>query len=410
MINAVGDKDFRKFAMSSPKKSMQQWLFKKVLVSGLLAATFALVLFAWSVSGLITALRATATFASKTHEVSVAFNTLQANLAKAETAERGYVIAGSSDSLAPYEEAVEAINWNLALIRALTSGHPPQGARMTELEHLVKGKLLTQQLVVDARSDGGALPAQLLLSERQDELEMQRIQRVLDQMESAENRLLDQKIVEREAAYRHFWWTFGILAGLLLTAVVWQYLKVRNIVQASEESKARILHLAEHDALTGLANRRLLKKKMEHAIACARRDAQMIAVMFIDLDGFKQVNDGLGHQAGDMLLKAVSERLRKSVRAHDAVARLGGDEFVVVASHLNEIHASQLARQLVDAISRPYLVEGGSGQRPARVSASIGISFYPRDGKSPDVLLAKADHALNQAKGAGKNQFQLAVG
>src|SRR3569832_913445 len=338
---------------------MQQWLFKKVLVSGLLAATFALVLFAWSVSGLITALRATATFASKTHEVSVAFNTLQANLAKAETAERGYVIAGSSDSLAPYEEAVEAINWNLALIRALTSGHPPQGARMTELEHLVKGKLLTQQLVVDARSDGGALPAQLLLSERQDELEMQRIQRVLDQLVSAENRLLDQKIVEREAAYRHFWWTFGILAGLLLTAVVWQYLKVRNIVQASEESKARILHLAEHDALTGLAYRRLLKQKMEHAIACARR---------------------------------------------------GGDEFVVVASHLNEIHASQLARQLVDAISRPYLVEGGSGQRPARVSASIGISFYPRDGKSPDVLLAKADHALNQAKGAGKNQFQLTIG
>src|SRR3569832_2626462 len=106
---------------------MQQWLFKKVLVSGLLAATFALVLFAWSVSGLITALRATATFASKTHEVSVAFNTLQANLAKAEPAERGNVIAGSSASLAPYDEAVEAINWHLALIRAQPSGHPPQG-------------------------------------------------------------------------------------------------------------------------------------------------------------------------------------------------------------------------------------------------------------------------------------------
>src|SRR3569832_2449229 len=101
MINAVGDKDFRKFAMSSPKKSMQQWLFKKVLVSGLLAATFALVLFAWSVSGLITALRATATFTSKTHEVSVAFNTLQANLAEAETAGRGGVGAGGGGARAP---------------------------------------------------------------------------------------------------------------------------------------------------------------------------------------------------------------------------------------------------------------------------------------------------------------------
>src|SRR3569832_1847781 len=175
MINAVGDKDFRKFAMSSPKKSMQQWLFKKVLVSGLLAATFALVLFAWSVSGLFSVLCVSASFASKTHEVSVAINTLQANLAKAETAERGYVIAGSSDSLAPYEEAVEAINWNLALIRALTSGHPPQGARMTELEHLVKGKLLARRLVVGARGGGGARPARGGGAERRGERGRQRI-------------------------------------------------------------------------------------------------------------------------------------------------------------------------------------------------------------------------------------------
>lgn len=389
------------------KKSMQQWLFKKVLVSGLAAAALALVLLAWSVSGLVSAMRGTAAFASRTHEVSSAFGALQANLAKAETAERGYVIAGG-DSLVPYEEAVEAINRNLALIRALMSDEPAQRMNMAELEKLVQSKLAALQLIVDTRSDGGIMPAQLLVSAQRDELETQGIQRVLSRMESSENRRLDRKIGEREAANRRFWQIFGLLAGLLLAAVVWQYLRVRNIVQAAEEAKARIRRLAEHDALTGLANRRLLKAKMEHAIVRARGEGQTIAVMFIDLDGFKQVNDVLGHQAGDALLKAVAERLRKLVRANDTVARLGGDEFVVVASHINEMHAAQLARQLVEAVSRPYPLAGGA-DRPARVSASIGISFFPRDGRSSDALLAKADHALNRAKGAGKNQFQLAA-
>ena len=386
---------------------MQQWLFKKVLVSGLAAAALALALLAWSVSGLVTAMRGTAAFASRTHEISSAFGILQANLSKAETAERGFVIAGG-DALVPYEEAVTAIDRNLALIRALMSNEPAQRMNMAELEQRIQSKLATLQLIVDARSDGGIVPAQLLVSAEQDELETQSIQRVLGRMESSENRRLDRKIGEREAANRRFWQSFGLLASLLLSAVVWQYLKVRNIVQAAEEAKARIRHLAEHDALTGLANRRLLKAKMEHAIVRARRDAQSIAVMFIDLDGFKQVNDVLGHQAGDTLLKAVSERLRKSVRANDTVARLGGDEFVVVASHISEMHAAQLARQLVEVVSRPYSLVGGAA-RPAQVSASIGISFYPRDGRSPDALLAKADNALNRAKGAGKNQFQLAA-
>ncbi len=128
--------------------------------------------------------------------------------------------------------------------------------------------------------------------------------------------------------------------------------------------------------------------------------------MFIDLDGFKAVNDSMGHQAGDELLKVVAQRLRQATRSNDFVARLGGDEFVVVLSELDQLaDATRLAAKLNNLISMPVPLTEGI----ARISTSIGISLFPANGRSSAELLGKADDAVYQAKAAGKNQFQWAA-
>jgi len=127
--------------------------------------------------------------------------------------------------------------------------------------------------------------------------------------------------------------------------------------------------------------------------------------MFIDLDGFKAVNDSLGHQTGDDLLKEVARRLRQGTRSSDLVARLGGDEFVVVLSELDRTDdATLMASKLNELIARPITIDG----KNVRISTSIGISIFPRDGRCGEELLGKADDAVYQAKAGGKNQYQMA--
>jgi diguanylate cyclase (GGDEF)-like protein len=132
----------------------------------------------------------------------------------------------------------------------------------------------------------------------------------------------------------------------------------------------------------------------------------MVAVMFIDLDGFKAVNDKLGHQAGDELLKIVAERLRKGIRSNDLVARLGGDEFIVVLAELDQAEsATRIAHTLTETIAIPISL----CDTTARVSASIGISLFPTNGSTSEQLLGKADDAVYLAKSAGKNRYQWAA-
>jgi diguanylate cyclase (GGDEF)-like protein len=160
----------------------------------------------------------------------------------------------------------------------------------------------------------------------------------------------------------------------------------------------RLDHLAQYDDLTGLANRALLRDRLERALAGARRHRSEVAVMILDLDGFKAVNDTLGHAAGDRLLRAVADRLRNRVRETDTVARLGGDEFALVIENLvRPEHAALVARKLLDALEAPVQVDGAE----ARVGASIGAALYPRDAEDPAALLRLADAAMYAAKAAG---------
>ena len=162
--------------------------------------------------------------------------------------------------------------------------------------------------------------------------------------------------------------------------------------------------LALQDPLTGLANRRLLAERMAMALGHARRNASTMAVVYLDLDGFKQINNTLGHTAGDALLRMVAERLVATVREEDTVARLGGDEFVIALWHLDgPDDATTTAVRAIEAVSQPYDIEG----HIVSITTSAGIAIYPVHGEDADTLMKCADVALYEAKRAGKNAYRV---
>jgi diguanylate cyclase (GGDEF)-like protein/PAS domain S-box-containing protein len=166
----------------------------------------------------------------------------------------------------------------------------------------------------------------------------------------------------------------------------------------------RIKHLAFHDPLTGLPNRTLLLERLGQLILAAGRNQRPAAVLFLDLDGFKQINDTLGHEIGDDLLKAVAQTLLDQVRQGDTVARLGGDEFVIVLdSPENAVEVERIATRIISSVGQDRVLRGN----PVRVGISIGIALFPQAGASADALLAAADAAMYRAKHAGKNAWRF---
>jgi diguanylate cyclase (GGDEF)-like protein/PAS domain S-box-containing protein len=160
--------------------------------------------------------------------------------------------------------------------------------------------------------------------------------------------------------------------------------------------------LAYHDQLTGLPNRTLFYDRLTHARALARRQEHGFALFYMDLDGFKAVNDTYGHERGDQLLKAVGQRITECVRASDTVARIGGDEFTVLLPDLQERDAAAVvARQIIDALAQPFQFDEVS----CSIGVSIGISFYPEHGEDSELLISRADSAMYRVKNIGKNGF-----
>jgi diguanylate cyclase len=180
--------------------------------------------------------------------------------------------------------------------------------------------------------------------------------------------------------------------------------QVRRHAAELKESRAELARLARHDGLTGLPNRLLFEDRLQHALAAADRHQQCAAVFFIDLDGFKRVNDTLGHVAGDTLLREVAQRLQGSLRGSDTLARMGGDEFVALAGDFDTPEdAVPLARKLLMNVSMPYDL----GDQRVRVTASVGVSVYPKDAGSAGSLLRHADIAMYRAKQSGKNDVRF---
>ncbi|MBL1384352.1 MAG: EAL domain-containing protein [Colwellia sp.] len=172
-----------------------------------------------------------------------------------------------------------------------------------------------------------------------------------------------------------------------------------------EKEHEEIIHFqAYHDALTGLANRQLFMDRLEHSLTLAIRDDSMTAVLFLDLDNFKRVNDTEGHKGGDELLIKMVERINHRLREQDTLARIGGDEFVILVELVkSKNNIENLCEALLETISKEFIING----RPQYVSSSIGIALYPQDGITPDSLLSNADMAMYDAKNNGKNAYRF---
>ena len=181
-------------------------------------------------------------------------------------------------------------------------------------------------------------------------------------------------------------------------------LEVRLLHEAARNYSKMLEALALNDPLTGLANRRLLADRMSVALVHARRNKSAMAVVYMDLDGFKQINDTLGHGAGDVLLKMVAGRLVEAVREEDTVARLGGDEFIIALWHVSgNDDAARVALKVIESLSQPYCIEGHN----VNMTTSAGVGIYPAHGKDADTLIKSADLALYEAKRAGKNAYRI---
>lgn len=184
-------------------------------------------------------------------------------------------------------------------------------------------------------------------------------------------------------------------------------LEVRLLYKELAQYSKRQQELALHDPLTGLPNRRLLEDRIETTVQHALRNGRKAAVMYLDLDGFKPINDTHGHAYGDEILKLVAQRLVGSSRKEDTVARVGGDEFVIVLGDVGGLgDAREPASKLIEVVSEPYLVNGIT----LRLSTSIGIALFPDDAESVGDLMHAADNALYDAKRSGKNRFCSAPG
>jgi diguanylate cyclase (GGDEF)-like protein len=182
------------------------------------------------------------------------------------------------------------------------------------------------------------------------------------------------------------------------------YIAVFGDITQLKRSEEELYRLAHMDALTGLPNRVLLRARLEQSVSRARRDGSMLAILFLDLDLFKNVNDTLGHPVGDALLQSVAAAMQTKIRAADSIARLGGDEFVVLMEDVDDPNmAAQLARRLLGVFSSPFDAEG----RELYITASIGISIFPLDGEDMDALLSNAGVAMYQAKEHGRNTYRF---
>ncbi len=177
-------------------------------------------------------------------------------------------------------------------------------------------------------------------------------------------------------------------------------------IREREKIAAELDFLANHDALTGLPSLRLCKDRLQQSLAEARRKRLLTAVMFLDLDGFKQINDSYGHEFGDQVLKATADRITAEIRETDTVARIGGDEFIIILTTLPEIEiAERISTDLIRRIARPI----SNDDTTVTISASIGIAVYPDDGSTAEELMRNADRAMYRVKESGKNDFGFAA-
>ena len=327
---------------------------------------------------------------------------VELSLRRAESGQRGYLLTGRQEYLRPYERAIEDIGAQMQETRELLADKPDAIALYWNVDKLVRLKLAEIQHTIEVRRSEGFDEALKIVNTDVGAVEMRDI-RV--NIEAIQRQLQASKAAElARSAQRSSNTLLGMIFGGLVVAMLSAaaYLVIAWELRERRQLAARVEAQANQDALTHLPNRRFFVQWLGFNLAQAKRDGADLALMFIDLDGFKAVNDRYGHDAGDELLVQIARRFRATLRESDLLARVGGDEFALIAPNARDgRELGQLAQRLLNALSdasAPKL----AGEP---VGASIGIAFFPEDAEDLQGLVAAADAAMYAAKRAGKNRF-----
>ncbi|GBG15394.1 uncharacterized protein NMK_3001 [Novimethylophilus kurashikiensis] len=345
----------------------------------------------------------TRNWVSHTHQVLAQLETLLVDVVDIETGTRGYLIVGRPEYLDPYNRSLQKLDLDVRTLMNLTADNPRQVENIRALLPHIAQKINKSQYLINMRQDQGFNEAQAMMTQMQG-VEMLEIRRRIGDLMAEEQRLLgERETLDRNAAQhlKELVTALGILTAIILLGIsgaVFYGLRLKG------EMMRKLDTIAHTDALTGLFNRRHLMIQATALLALSARRNSCAAVLFLDLDGFKAVNDTYGHDVGDELLRIVAQRLKSSIRNSDLLARLGGDEFVVFLPEVESVTAAELvATKIVAALAEPYPID----DIEAHVTTSIGIALSPADGTDVESLLQHADLALYEAKNAGKNNYVL---
>jgi diguanylate cyclase (GGDEF)-like protein len=323
-------------------------------------------------------------------------------LVQTESAGRAFLLSGSAVSRLRYDRVLATIDEQLAAFKAYTADNPDQQKLIPALEQNIARRFAYMDALIGLRVGHGVQAVVKATMVGTGTREMESIRANISEMKTIETRLLDERRAAQARDDARFERALALLivVGLALMGAMFWYMK--RLWVALSHAQAAALEQAHHDTLTGLPNRRLLHDRLRVALARANRYGDVLAVLCLDLDGFKPVNDTYGHAVGDELLRRVGERLAGLMRTEDTAARIGGDEFVVVLSRIEDVtYSERVAARIMRSLCAPYALHGG----PVAISTSIGIAVSPADGTEAADLLEAADAALYEAKKLGKARY-----
>tara|TARA_R100001244_G_scaffold60136_3_gene50477 strand:+ start:2277 stop:3617 length:1341 start_codon:yes stop_codon:yes gene_type:complete len=320
-------------------------------------------------------------------------------LTDAETGQRGYLLTGKEAYLEPYTKASERLERQFVSLNN-TPALAAHKADLVAIERLAELKMAVVNKIIDLRRTRGFEAARELMQQDRGKVYMDELRLRIGGLEAHITEALEQQRADLLLRSRVALWGGGGIALAMLALLGLVYRDLRRDLRERGELLKRLAFESQHDPLTQLPNRRVFNESLDQALALARRAERKVALMYLDLDGFKPVNDEYGHATGDRLLKAIAERWREAVREGEILARLGGDEFAVIAE--GEAPAiERLAQRLMAALEQPLLAD----LPQVRVGVSIGMAQYPQHGEDRRRLVAAADTAMYQAKEAGKHCY-----
>ena len=340
-----------------------------------------------------------------THKVENAISHVLSILQDAETGQRGFLLTGDRSYLEAFRSAQRQISPNMTQLRQLTIDNPSQQKRLQQIEQLISIKLDELNETIFLKSAHNPRAALSLVKSNKGKKTMDSIRALMRDMQQEEDVLLQERKHSLEHQRRLAYWVQAM--GMFVLSVVGLFVvfRVRKLLLSRMAAESELEYMANHDVLTGLESRRLGMERLSLSCAMARRARTKTGLLFVDLDGFKDVNDMFGHQTGDAVLVTIAQRLSSCLREVDTVARLGGDEFMIVLSNINsDENASQVAQKVIDAVSQPIVID----DQQMSVSASIGIALYPDHAQDGEALIKCADTAMYTAKNKGKHQFATA--